>query len=424
MGGRVLPCSGKSPTAGGIAMASEFVELTSCASAGSFEHVHADTSIQQPSERDVDPWSGDSAVGVDSEFGAAGLTEFSDVIPDFDENTNIIVDEPPEHEQLPSVPFTDVLQAASQSLPVVSLKPIWEQGVWASIFGDSSGDVVVEDFIERSFVRPVSSVNVRSVDIESGVVKGKARRVAADYFDVVKFKPSVSWQEQQEAGWQQAVKLWHGLICRWVLRAPVDCCEMLSDIFRGRSFVTLKKRALAVSKICDFIEREIGCQFPCSESDYYMFLRSERNLGAPVSRLRGYNQALNFCLHVLGVEELRDVATSKRCIGAAKPDNTKDRVQASPLRVGELKTLHDVLYQESSIWSSYFAGCALLCIYARARWGDLMRSERLIVDRDDENVVQYIEVHVGRHKTMSSQQHKHKFLPMVAPALGVDDHHA
>ena len=93
----------------------------------------------------------------------------------------------------------DVLQAASQSLPVASLKPIWEQGVWASIFGDSSGDVV-GDFIERSFVRPVSSVDVRSIDIESGVVKGKARRVAEDYFDVVKFKPSVSWQEQQEAG--------------------------------------------------------------------------------------------------------------------------------------------------------------------------------------------------------------------------------
>ena len=185
--------------------------------------------------------------------------------------------------------------------------------------------------------------------------------------------------------------------------------------------MTLKKRALAVSKICDFIEREIGCQFPCSESDYYTFLRAERSGGAPVSRLRGYNQALNFCLHVLGVEELRDVAVSKRCIGAAKPDNPKDRCQASPLRVGELKTLHDVLYQESSIWSSYFAGCALLCIYSRARWGDLMRSERLIVDRDNENVVQYIEVHVGRHKTMSSQQHKHRFLPMVAPALGVDD---
>ena len=112
-------------------MASEFVEVTSCASAGSFEHVHAETSMQQPSERDVDPWSGDSAVGLDSEFGAAGFTEFSDGIADFDDNTNMIVDISAEHEQLPSVPFTDVLQAASQALPVASLKPIWEQGVWA-----------------------------------------------------------------------------------------------------------------------------------------------------------------------------------------------------------------------------------------------------------------------------------------------------
>ena len=224
------------------------------------------------SERSIRaPWSGDSAEGLDSEFGAAGFTEFPDVIPDFDENTNMIVDEPSEHEQLPSVPFTDVLQASSQSLPVVSLKPIWEQGFWASIFGHSGGDVV-GDFIERNFVRPVSSVDVRSIDIESGVVKGKARRVAEDYFDVVKFKPSVSWQEQQEAGWQQAVKLWHGLICRWdlrckllsdfsFLRAPVDCCEMLSDIFRGRSFVTLKKRALAVSKIWISLNVKLGVSF-------------------------------------------------------------------------------------------------------------------------------------------------------------------
>ena len=82
------PLLWKKSNSRGIAMASELVESISCASAGSFEHVHADFSIQQPSERDVDPWSGDSAVDVDSEFGAAGLTEFSDVIPVFDANTH------------------------------------------------------------------------------------------------------------------------------------------------------------------------------------------------------------------------------------------------------------------------------------------------------------------------------------------------
>lgn len=44
---------------------------------------------------------------------------------------------------------------------------------------------------------------------------------------------------------------------------------------------------------------------------------------------------MNFCLHVLGVEELREVTSSKRCLGAAKVDNPTDRCQASPLKVSE-----------------------------------------------------------------------------------------
>ena len=161
-------------------------------------------------------------------------------------------------------------------------------------------------------------------------------------------------------------------------------------------------------------------QFPCTKREYYDFLRAERRNGAPVSRLRGYNQAINFCLHVLGIQELQDVSTSKRCIGAGKSDSPAERCQASPLRVSELLTLHGILQKGTSTWSSYFAGCVLLCIYSRARWGDLMRSERLIIDRDNSGVIQFVEVRVGRHKTMSSQQHKHQFFAMVAPALGVD----
>ena len=52
--------------------------------------------------------------------------------------------------------------------------------------------------------------------------------------------------------------------------------------------------------------------------------------------------------------------------------------------------------------------------------GDLMRSEKLVIDKDDKNIVRYVEVLVGRRKTMHSQQHKHAFLPMVAPACGID----
>ena len=49
-----------------------------------------------------------------------------------------------------------------------------------------------------------------------------------------------------------------------------------------------------------------------------------------------------------------------------------------------------------------------------------MRAEKLIIDEDDKHIVQYVEVMVGRQKTMHAQQHKHAFLPLVAPALGID----
>ena len=48
--------------------------------------------------------------------------------------------------------------------------------------------------------RPNSRTNLaqifcHNVDSENGLIKEKARHVAEDYFDVVKFNPQVSWQE-------------------------------------------------------------------------------------------------------------------------------------------------------------------------------------------------------------------------------------
>ena len=324
------------------------------------------------------------------------------------------------------------VQVASQTLSSSTVKPIWETGVWSEIFGASSSSVFGSEFLQQSFRRPFLNVSDEQIDRETSLAKpAKALRAAEDFHDVVKFKLAGSWQEQAESGWQQAVKLWFTVISRWDHRCKtlrdlsncetdIDGFEMLADIFRGRSFVKLKKRAFAVNRICNFLEQSFKPKFPCCESDLYQLYRDERYDGAPVSRIRGYNQAINFCLHVLGVDELKSCADSRRCSGAGKSDDPKERIQASPLKVAELQKLHDTLHGGDSSWTSYFCGCVLLCTYARARWGDLMRAERLIVDSDDKHIVRYIEVLVGRHKTMHAQQHRHAFLPMVAPAFGID----
>ena len=49
-----------------------------------------------------------------------------------------------------------------------------------------------------------------------------------------------------------------------------------------------------------------------------------------------------------------------------------------------------------------------------------MRSEAAFVDHTDEGAPAFVETRTGRHKTMSSQMHRHQFLPMVAPVTGVN----
>ena len=92
--------------------------------------------------------------------------------------------------------------------------------------------------------------------------------------------------------------------------SEAEALEMLSDIFKGRSFKTLHKRALALSRICNYSEDNFNPKFPILEGDLYLMFKQEMRNGAPTSRFAGYMQATNFCLHVLGSDELRQNANS------------------------------------------------------------------------------------------------------------------
>lgn len=151
----------------------------------------------------------------------------------------------------------------------------------------------------------------------------------------------------------------------------------------------------------------------------YSFLCSEREPRAPASRLKGYMQAITFCRFVLDISELEVVINSARCRGTTKPKGVVEKNQASPLKVEEVRLLHSNLENNSEIWNRMFSGAALFCLYARARWGDLMRAEKVLVDRDSSGMACYLEARVGSHKTMQSQQHRRQFLPMLATGKGL-----
>ena len=312
------------------------------------------------------------------------------------------------------------------------MEPIWEQGIWGVIFGDKSFMDVYKPFGE-SLKRPIdTSIAQGSVDVAlpaSSRVKTSVH-AGISYHDVVRDKPNISWQEQRDADLQSSVKFWKGLVNRWgpscsLVAATMELGGtdriflMFAHLFSGRSPVTVKKRAYSVMRLCDYLEKHDKL-FPCTEKEFYDFLCAEQLGCAPQSRMKGYMQSMNFVQHVMAVEGLSTLTASARCKGACLGDVLRERLQASPLKVVELRSIHDLLYTCEDVWVQMFCGALLMCIYCRARWGDLMRSESVILDHDSDDRLQFIEARTGRHKTMKSQLHRHQFLPLVAPCHGVD----
>ena len=100
---------------------------------------------------------------------------------------------------------------------------------------------------------------------------------------------------------------------------------MFAHVFSGRAPVTIRKRGMAILKLCDHLEDNRLEAFPMTEITFYRYLCSESAQGAPHSRLQGLLEAIAFCRHVLDVTELQVILKSKRCSGAARETNLKER---------------------------------------------------------------------------------------------------
>ena len=76
------------------------------------------------------------------------------------------------------------------------------------------------------------------------------------------------------------------------------------------------KRVNSLQRLCNALQED-GIRFPCSEEQFYNFLKQETGRGAPSSRLKSFFEALVFVRYVLGVDVLQALTESRRCTGAA-----------------------------------------------------------------------------------------------------------
>ena len=331
------------------------------------------------------------------------------------------------------VNFDYAVGSSWNALQTSVTEPVWNSGFWKCIFGNETLGANLDQNFKRPFpvAGGLSSASLDDTDFES---QKKLRMVkdtsssAPLFKNCVKSADDISWQEQREAHLQRALKHWLVLVMDWQDSVDfVQCvagCDsvnsqliMLGDVFRGKAPSTLSKRANSMKILGQQLDY-IGLKFPCSEPTLYGILCELRRQGAPASRSKGILEAIAFVRYTMGVVECDPLLRGKRCWGASTSDAPLQRNQASPLLVKELEKLHNILENSADMWDKMFSGMVLFVTYSRARWSDAQHASSIFFD-EDEGQVKFVEAVTGLHKTMRALQHRHQFLPLVAPALGV-----
>ena len=249
-----------------------------------------------------------------------------------------------------------VLGHALNSLEPERVEHFWEKGFWSNVFTDSDPvDSMFPKGLKRplSYFEPAADGSVEE-DPDDVVCDPKFVSGSCHFTSVISSGLQFSWRDEREAKWETGIRRWHTLIMSWssdsvliqtVLKGETfrGQAQVLVDVFYNKAPSTLLKRCSGVNRItCDLKKR--GISFPCAEADFYDFMCRQRAEGAPASRMKACFESLVFCRHVLGLSELDECISSRRCLGVtARSIHDKVR-QASPLKVVHLQYLHKRIY--------------------------------------------------------------------------------
>ena len=347
-------------------------------------------------------------------------------------NTSLLVDSDISLEELEASYNPElVVQSAWKSLTNKEMELPWEGGFWDKFLDPN---IPAIELFSRGIKRPLpfhaepSSSSATVSEVDRRVMSAQTVEIK-NFLQHIRDVPIRTWQEEREAVWETAVRRWVVLLDQWdagdnhlllTLQGKttfVEKAQILVDVFFNKAPQTLMKRVNSLVKLCSTL-RSMEVSFPCTEDQFYSFLKNEIHLKAPASRLF---EAIVFSRYVLGIEALQNIVNSRRCLGASLKSALTCPRQAMPFTVLQLRRFHEILRSGEELWDRAMCGMILFCTYGRSRWSDSQHAEALIQDRDDQGLLHFLEIKASVHKTARALHLRHMFLPVAAPARGVTD---
>ena len=209
------------------------------------------------------------------------------------------------------------------------------------------------------------------------------------------------------------------VICLQGCDASNSLLIMLGDVFRGKATSTLDKRTNSMKLLCNMLNK-VGLNFPCSATLRRGILCELRRRGAPPSRSKGILETIAFVMYTMCTMECELLCKGRRCWETTTSDEPVQRKHASPTQGSEVGKLRHILEHDTDEGDKLFCGTVLFMVYVRVRRSDVQHATQILFDRA-EGDIHFAEVLTGHHKIMRALQHRHPFLPLIAPATGVTE---
>lgn len=157
--------------------------------------------------------------------------------------------------------------------------------------------------------------------------------------------------------------------------------------------------------------------FPLTSELIKKYIRYLRNIGSGHAAFKGFAEVLKFEKHVVGLSAL-DSAWVSGIIRAAQQQKPL-RKQPTTLNVKTLQFLEMYLCNLAfALIDRFAAGVFLFAIYSRARYGDLRRIAKIIIDEVSESNASslgFIEMLSESHKMRAAGNRLGAHLPLIAP---------
>jgi len=322
-----------------------------------------------------------------------------------------------------------ISEAASSNGTRTGLQYPWQQGIMASIFGETKDMLLPQIDMPVGYFDPVVSQSLEPAASNSVVTSSKTVFESCVQFGLFRTK-----LEDQDVQLKLVMLRWEAIIMHCPRASSVGRFmesldkDMQTSAVRtalgGRSNATLRKRASQVKRYMQWglQDNPDAILFPLVLDDTRKYFKHLTDVGAARSVFTGWIECVGFLTHVLGVDSDPNIHLDPLVRGTLRgmSSTRPRRKQSRPFRVSELVVLEEYLMCDShSIVDRYICGCILFAVFACARFGDLRDIEKFVEDiPEDHPELGFIEMHSASHKMRSSADGLGLALPLVAPVRG------